>query len=78
MHHQIIVHNSFINDAETGDLRVNNKTVIRSNPTGQDDLSGSHQTALYVTNVSSIDIIRNEELVLVYAEAKILSDPSEA
>ena len=39
---------------------------------------GSHQTALYLTNVSSIDIIRNEELVLVYAEAKILSDPSEA
>ena len=75
---QIIVHNSFINDAEAGDLRVNNKTVIRSNPTGQDALSGSHQTALYVTNVSSIDIIRNEELVLIYAEAKILTDLSEA
>ena len=58
---QIIVHNSFIADAESGDSRVSNKTIIRSDPTTQDGLNGNHQTKLYDSNISSIDIIRNEE-----------------
>ncbi len=70
---QIIVHDSFIADAEAGDSRVDAKTVIRANPTTQDGLSGDYQTALYATNISPIDIIRNEELVLLYAEASILA-----
>lgn len=68
---QIIVHNSWINDAEAGDTRVTEKTSVRSNPTSQDGLNGTNQTALYASNVSPIDIIRNEELILVYAEASI-------
>ncbi|MFP2997055.1 RagB/SusD family nutrient uptake outer membrane protein [Spongiivirga sp. MCCC 1A20706] len=68
---QIIVHNSWINDAEAGDTRVTNKTSVRANATTQDGLTGSNQTELYETNVSPIDIIRNEELILIYAEAKI-------
>ena len=75
---QIIVHDSFINDAEEGDLRVAQKTVIRSNPTSQDGLTGTHQTALYSSNISPIDIVRNEELILVYAEANIPSNLNEA
>ncbi|MGC6422560.1 MAG: RagB/SusD family nutrient uptake outer membrane protein [Flavobacteriaceae bacterium] len=71
---QIIVHNSFIEDAEEGDLRVAQKTIIRSNPTTQDGLTGTHQTALYGSNISPIDIVRNEELILVYAEANIPSN----
>ncbi len=75
---QIIVHDSWISDAEAGDTRVTSKASVRANPTSQDGLNGTHQTELYDTNVSSIDIIRNEELILVYAEANIPSDLPEA
>lgn len=71
---QIIVHDSFIADAEAGDTRVSTKTLIRANPTTQDGLSGAYQTALYASNISPIDMLRNEELVLVYAEANILTN----
>lgn len=70
---QIIVHDSWIADAEAGDTRVTTKTSVRSNPTSQDGLNGTNQTALYATNVSPIDMLRNEELVLVFAEANILA-----
>ena len=71
---QIIVHDSWIADAEAGDTRVTSKTSVRSNPTSQDMLNGTNQTELYPTNVSPIDLIRNEELILIYAEASILSN----
>lgn len=71
---QIIVHDSWIDEAEAGDERVALKTVIRSNPTSQDDLNGAYQTALYETNESPIDILRNEELILLYAEANIMTN----
>jgi hypothetical protein len=71
---QIIVHDSFIADAEAGDTRVSSKTLIRANPTEQDGLAGAYQTALYASNISPIDMLRNEELVLVYAEANILTN----
>ncbi len=69
---QIIVHDSWINDAEANDTRVTTKTSPRPTPTQpSDNLNGANETALYVSNVSPIDIIRNEELILVYAEASI-------
>ncbi|MHA7055854.1 RagB/SusD family nutrient uptake outer membrane protein [Aquimarina sp. M1] len=71
---QIIVHNSWINEAEAGDTRVTTKTAVRPDPSTQDGLSGTHETRLYASNVSDIDIIRNEELILVYAEASILAN----
>src|SRR6056297_324707 len=71
---QIIVHNSWITEAEAGDARVEAKSALRPDPSSQDDLNGTHESTLYATNVSDIDIIRNEELVLVYAEANILAD----
>ena len=70
---QIIVHDSWISEAESGDQRVALKTVIRANPTSQDGLNGAYQTALYETNVSPVDMLRNEELILLYAEANILT-----
>ncbi|HAA11825.1 MAG TPA: RagB/SusD family nutrient uptake outer membrane protein [Cytophagales bacterium] len=66
---QIIVHDDFINDAEAGDLRVAAKTAARANPSTQDGLTGTHETRLYSSPSDGIDIIRNEELVLIYAEA---------
>lgn len=70
---QIIVHDSWINDAEAGDTRVTTKTNQRPNPQAQDGLNGVNETDLYATNTSPIDILRNEELILLFAEANILS-----
>lgn len=70
---QIIVHNSWILDAEPGDARVAEKTAPRPDPTTQDGLNGTHETRLYASNVAPIDILRNEELILIYAEASILA-----
>jgi starch-binding outer membrane protein, SusD/RagB family len=68
---QIIVTNSFIGDAEAGDLRVSRKTGLRKNPTNKSGLNGTHETRLYPSNISPIDVIRNEELILIYAEGSI-------
>ncbi|MBO3097349.1 RagB/SusD family nutrient uptake outer membrane protein [Gelidibacter pelagius] len=70
---QIIVHNSWIADAEAGDLRVEQKSALRTNPASQDGLNGTHETRLYDSDTSPIDFLRNEELILVYAEASILA-----
>lgn len=67
---QIIVHNSYLEDIREGDTRIN-KFREREDPTSQDGLNGTHETALYASATSPIDIIRNEELILIYAEAKI-------
>jgi len=75
---QIIVHNSFIADAEAGDTRVTAKTAVRPDPSVQDMLTGTHETSLYATNTSSIDMLRNEELILVYAEANIGTNAAQA
>ncbi|MFI8378419.1 RagB/SusD family nutrient uptake outer membrane protein [Leeuwenhoekiella sp. NPDC079379] len=74
---QVIVHNSFIADAEAGDLRVIAKTVLRPDPTNQDGLNGTHESILYDSQLSPIDIVSNEELILIYAEASILANELE-
>ncbi|MEL6810130.1 MAG: RagB/SusD family nutrient uptake outer membrane protein [Bacteroidota bacterium] len=71
---QIIVHDSWINDAEAGDARVAAKAAERPDPQSQDDLNGTHETRLYASLDSPIDFARNEELILVYAEASILAN----
>jgi len=75
---QIIVHDSWINDAEMGDTRVTNKTALRPSPSVQDGLNGTHETRLYASNISPIDMLRNEELILVYAEANIGTNMAQA
>jgi len=70
---QIIVHNSWILDAEAGDARVAEKAALRPDPSTQDGLTGTHETRLYASNVAPVDILRNEELILISAEANILA-----
>jgi len=65
---QIIVHSRIVDNAEAGDLRLN-KFALRPNPTSLDGLVSDYETALYATSTSDIDIIRNEELILIFAEA---------
>ena len=67
---QIIVHPRIIADTTAGDERFS-KFRLRDDPTGKDGLNGQYESALYPTATSPIDIIRNEELVLIYAEANI-------
>jgi len=70
----IVVHDRFIENAEEGDLRIARKMAVRENPSTQDGLTGEYETALYPSPISPIDIIRNEELVLISAEAKLQND----
>jgi len=71
----IVVHNRFLENAEDGpdtvDLRIITKMARRENAASQDDLNGQLETALYNSPTSPVDIIRNEELVLISAEAKL-------
>ncbi|NJB86274.1 tetratricopeptide (TPR) repeat protein [Lewinella marina] len=67
---QIIVHPRIIENATNGDNRLN-KFRRRVQSTSQDGLNGDFETALYASATSPIDIIRNEELILIYAEANI-------
>ncbi len=60
---------SFITDAEAGDTRLN-KAPKRTASEQQDGLSSEYDFFVYKTNVASIPIIRNEELVLIYAEVQ--------
>ncbi|MGA8854471.1 MAG: RagB/SusD family nutrient uptake outer membrane protein [Christiangramia sp.] len=72
-----IVQPNFVTDAETGDNRLD-KVAELDSPIMQDDLSGTYAVNRYKTNTDNIPIVRNEELILLYAEANIFQDPAEA
>lgn len=68
-----VVHPSFVQDALPGDLRVSKKIFVRTTPlintVGKIPLSSLYQDKRWASNTSPIPYIRNEELVLIYAEA---------
>mgnify|MGYP003575295201 FL=1 len=64
-----VAHPSFVKDAASGDLRLS-KVSLRTEPETIDDLTSNYDFYVYKTNVDPISIIRNEELVLLYAEIK--------
>ncbi len=69
---EFMIHDSWINDAEAGDLRVAEKSNLFEGGTVLfDGLTADYQIALYDSNVDPIYLIRNEELILIYAEAQI-------
>ena len=63
-----VVQPLFISQAEAGDTRLN-KTPARTTSTTQDGLTSSYDFFVYPGNSSKVPIIRNEELLLIYAEA---------
>jgi hypothetical protein len=65
-----VVQRDFVPQAEAGDTRVAAKTSSRTTPGTQDGLSSDYDLWIYKTNVAPIPIIRNEELILLYAEAQ--------
>lgn len=72
-----VAHASFLADAEAGDSRMG-KVVLRNNPREASGLVGTHDVWIYQSNVDNVPIIRNEELILLYAEANMVSNPGEA
>ncbi|MFL5788369.1 MAG: RagB/SusD family nutrient uptake outer membrane protein [Flavisolibacter sp.] len=70
---------SFVTDAEPGDTRVAAKATLRASPGFQDGLQSDYDFSLYKSNTDPIPIIRNEELILIYAEVNAqLGNTSEA
>lgn len=73
----LIAHNSYEADAKAGDDRVATKTATRAVATS-DGLSGNRDVTIYSSLASFIPIIRNEELILMKAEANIGTNNTEA
>lgn len=63
-----VTHPSFVTDALPGDTRVNKAPVREAE--FQDGLQSNRHFFVYKTNTDALPIIRNEELVLLYAEIK--------
>ena len=72
-----IVQPLFITDAEGGDNRLD-KVAQLSEPVTLDGLTGDYIVNRYLSNSDDIPIIRNEELILLYAEANITKNSAEA
>lgn len=72
-----IMEPSFLEDAEAGDTRLS-KVSERDEEITLDGLTGNFDVFIYPSQESPIAIIRNEELILLYAEANIESNPGEA
>ncbi|MDF1695755.1 MAG: RagB/SusD family nutrient uptake outer membrane protein [Saprospiraceae bacterium] len=67
-----MAHPSFLADAEEGDARIGKVVTIEE--VTVDELTSSDQVQLYTSNTAPVAIIRNEELILLMAEANIGSN----
>lgn len=65
----IAVPETFVSEAEIGDTRLS-KVGLRSEPRVTGGISAAYESRLFPSNTSPLDIIRNEELILISAEAK--------
>ncbi|QJW90236.1 RagB/SusD family nutrient uptake outer membrane protein [Spirosoma taeanense] len=65
-----VLFDEVVTSAEPGDTRIAAKTRRRTSPRSSGGIVSNYELQLYPTNASPISIIRNEELVLMYAEAK--------
>ncbi len=68
---KLFAHPSFIADAEAGDTRVAAKTYHRSSATTMDGLTGEYAQTVSSSSTAPFPIIRNEELILLRAEANV-------
>ena len=67
-----VVFNDVIAAAEAGDTRIfgsTAKVAARTSPRQSGAFTSTHEVRMFGSNTSSASIIRNEELVLMYAEA---------
>lgn len=68
---QIFASDTWVDEAQAGDPRVTAKVTQRAASFTKSGITVNYETNLYPTSTSPIDIIRNEELMLIYAEANI-------
>lgn len=68
---EFMVHPTWIADAEAGDTRVDEKAILLPGGTMFDGLSADYQIAVYDSQTDPVYLIRNEELILIYAEVNI-------
>jgi len=71
----IVVVPSFLNDAQrradnSPDLRASSKAAVVASGLTQQGVSSNLRNTLYTSNTSPLAIIRNEELILIRAEAR--------
>lgn len=69
---KFVAHPSFVADAETGDSRVATKIVKRATAVALGGLSSQYGITFAKSNTDPFPIIRNEELILLKAEAALL------
>lgn len=72
-----LAHMTWVQDAEEGDGRLNKVTDVGMTIT-LDGLSSPYMVSIYPSNSSPASMIRNEELILIYAESQIGSNNAEA
>jgi hypothetical protein len=65
-----VAHPSFVSDIQAGDNRIE-KVSVRTTTASLNDLSSNWDVWVYTSSTARLPIIRNEELVLLYAEAKL-------
>ncbi|WP_400193824.1 RagB/SusD family nutrient uptake outer membrane protein [Hymenobacter sp. B81] len=65
----VSVPDNFVTEAEDGDARLS-KVGLRTTPRTTGGITGNYEPRLFTSNSAPLDIMRNEELVLISAEAK--------
>jgi starch-binding outer membrane protein, SusD/RagB family len=68
-----LAHPTFASQIEAGDNRIS-KTQVRTTPASNSGLTSDRDVWVYTSSTAPIPIIRNEELILLYAEANIQTD----
>jgi hypothetical protein len=65
-----LAHPSYEEDLESGDNRIS-KATLRNTPATKDGLTSDRDVWVYQSSTAPVPIVRNEELILIYAEASI-------
>jgi starch-binding outer membrane protein, SusD/RagB family len=68
-----LAHPSYATDITPGDDRIG-KATLRTSAASSDNLTSDRDVWVYTSSTAPMPIIRNEELILIYAEAKIQSN----
>ncbi len=74
----IIAHPSFVADATANDTRLSKVLLRPSGTLTLDELSGDYDVWVYTSLNDFVPYMRNEELILIYAEANVGSNNTEA
>ena len=69
-----VAHPSYATDILSGDDRLGKATVRSVGAASLDGLSSNRDVWVYTSSTAPIPIVRNEELILIYAEANIQSN----